>query len=319
MKGVNRTGLLLDKLFERHDTGMGHPETAGRVKAVAEKLEAEGFVEKCQRLNFRQATDEEILLCHTPDYLKLVKKEIDGQSSGQLSTGDTAFGAQSLDVAEKAVGGVLTAVDAVVNGEVSNAFAVVRPPGHHANADTGMGFCIFNQVAIAARYVQKKYDLERVLIVDWDVHHGNGTQDIFYQDGSVVYFSTHQHPWYPGTGMKNETGQGKGVGATINHPLPAGVGMREVEEAFKKSLLPKMKKFKPEMILLSAGFDSRIGDPLGQFRLSDEDFVELTNLLLELAAEYCEGRLVSVLEGGYSLSGLASAAAAHLGALINSK
>ena len=250
MKGVNRTGLLLDKLFERHDTGMGHPETAGRVKAVAEKLEAEGLVEKCQRLNFRQATDEEILLCHTPDYLKLVKKEIDGQSSGQLSTGDTAFGAQSLDVAEKAVGGVLTAVDAVVNGEVSNAFAVVRPPGHHANADTG---------------------------------------------------------------------QGKGVGATINHPLPAGVGMREVEEAFKKSLLPKMKKFKPEMILLSAGFDSRIGDPLGQFRLSDEDFVELTNLLLELAAEYCEGRLVSVLEGGYSLSGLASAAAAHLGALINSK
>lgn len=319
MKGSNKTGLLLDELFERHDTGMGHPETAGRVKAVAEKLEAEGLVEKCQRLNFRQATDEEILLCHTPDYLKLVKKEIDGQSSGQLSTGDTVYGAQSLDVAEKAVGGVLTAVDAVMSGEVANAFAVVRPPGHHANADTGMGFCIFNQVAIAARYVQKKYNLERVLIIDWDVHHGNGTQDIFYQDGSVVYFSTHQHPWYPGTGMKNETGEGKGVGATINHPLPAGVGMREVEAVFKKSLLPKMKKFKPEMVLLSAGFDSRIGDPLGQFRLGDEDFVELTNLLLELAAEYSEGRLVSVLEGGYSLSGLASAAAAHLGALINSK
>ncbi|NOY00745.1 MAG: histone deacetylase, partial [Verrucomicrobia bacterium] len=278
----------------------------------------EGWVEKCRQLKFRQATDEEILLCHTPDYLKLVKKEIDGQSSGQLSTGDTVYGTQSLDVVEKAVGGVLNAVDAVMGGEVGNAFAVVRPPGHHASEDTGMGFCIFNQIAIAARYVQKKYDLERVLIVDWDVHHGNGTQDIFYQDGSVVYFSTHQHPWYPGTGMKEETGEGKGVGATINHPLPAGVGMKEVEGAFKKSLLPAMAEFKPEMVLLSAGFDSRIGDPLGQFRLSDDDFVGLTNLLLELAGKHCDGRLVSVLEGGYSLEGLASAAAAHLGALVKS-
>ncbi len=318
MKAKENTGLLLDELFERHDTGIGHPETAGRVKAVAEKLKADGWVEKCRQLKFRQASDEEILLGHTPDYLKLVKKEIDGQSSGQLSTGDTVYGTQSLDVAEKAVGGMLNAVDAVMDGEVGNAFAVVRPPGHHASADTGMGFCIFNQIAIAARYVQKKYDLERVLIVDWDVHHGNGTQDIFYQDGSVVYFSTHQHPWYPGTGMKEETGEGKGVGTTINHPLPAGVGMKEIEGAFKKSLLPAMAEFKPEMVLLSAGFDSRIGDPLGQFRLSDDDFVGLTNLLLELAGEHCDGRLVSVLEGGYSLEGLASAAAAHLGALVKS-
>lgn len=318
MKGSGQTGLLLDQLFERHDTGIGHPETAGRVKAVAEKLKTEGLVEKCQRLKFRQATDGEILLCHTPDYLKLVKKEIDGQSGGQLSTGDTVFGKESLDVAGKAVGGVLNAVDAVMSGEVGNAFAVVRPPGHHASADRGMGFCIFNQIAIAARYAQKKHDLERVLIVDWDVHHGNGTQDIFYKDGSVVYFSTHQHPWYPGTGMAKESGEGKGVGATINHPLPAGTGMLEVEEVFKKCLLPKMAEFRPQMVLLSAGFDSRVGDPLGQFLLSDDDFIQLTKLLLELAEEHCEGRLVSVLEGGYSLEGLASAAAAHLSALIKS-
>jgi acetoin utilization deacetylase AcuC-like enzyme len=316
MKDEVQTGLLLDEIYEKHDTGIGHPETAGRVKAVNEKLKADGLVKKCKRLDYRRATDEEILLCHTSDYLKVVKREIDGKSKGQLSTGDTVFGAESLDVAEKAVGGVLNAVDAVMKGEVRNAFAVVRPPGHHANADTGMGFCIFNQVAIAARYVQKRYDLERVLIVDWDVHHGNGTQDIFYQDGSVAYFSTHQHPWYPGTGMAQETGEGKGGGTTINHPLPAGTGMVEIEAAFRESLLPKMAKFKPQMVLLSAGFDSRMGDPLGQFQLSDEDFIELTGIMLELAGEHCDGRLVSVLEGGYHLTGLASAAAAHLGALI---
>lgn len=316
MKGKTQTGLLLDEVFERHDTGSGHPETAGRVKAVAEKLKTEGLVAKCGKLEFRRATDDEILLCHTPDYLKLVRREIDGQSSGQLSTGDTVFGRQSLEVATLAVGGVLNAVDTVVKGGAGNAFAVVRPPGHHANADTGMGFCIFNNVAVAARHAQKKHGLERVLIVDWDVHHGNGTQDIFYQDGTVVYFSTHQHPWYPGTGMAGETGEGKGRGATINHPLPAGTGMAKIEAAFRESLLPAMAKFKPELVLLSAGFDSRSGDPLGQFRLADTDFVKLTNLLLTLAGEHCEGRLVSVLEGGYSLEGLASAAAAHLGALI---
>jgi acetoin utilization deacetylase AcuC-like enzyme len=316
MNDKTATGLLLDEIFERHDTGIGHPETAGRVKAVAQRLKTDGLVAKCSKLEFRRATDEEILLCHTPNYLELVKREIDGQSSGQLSTGDMVFGRQSLEVATLAVGGVLNAVDRVVEGSVGNAFAVVRPPGHHANADTGMGFCIFNNIAIAARHAQKKHGLERVLIVDWDVHHGNGTQDIFYQDGTVVFFSTHQHPWYPGTGMAGERGEGKGAGATINHPLPAGTGMVEIEAAFRKSLLPAMAEFKPELVLLSAGFDSRIGDPLGQFRLGDGDFVKLTEILLELADEHCAGRLLSVLEGGYSLNGLASAAAAHLGALM---
>ncbi len=315
MKDKISTGLLLDEIFERHDTGIGHPETAGRVKAVAKRLEADGLAAKCSKLEFRLASDEEILLCHTPAYLELVKREVDGRSSGQLSTGDTVYGPQSLEVATQAVGGVLNAVDSVVEGRVDNAFAVVRPPGHHANADTGMGFCIFNNIAIAARHAQRKHGLGRVLIVDWDVHHGNGTQDIFYRDETVSFFSIHQHPWYPGTGMAAETGEGKGRGTTINHPLPAGTGMAEVEAVFRESLLPAMAGFKPELVLLSAGFDSRIDDPLGQFRLDDGDFAELTGILLELADEHCEGRLLSVLEGGYNLDGLASAAAAHLGAL----
>ena len=206
-------------------------------------------------------------------------------------------------------------MDAVVDRKAANAFCAVRPPGHHATPDRGMGFCLFNNVAIAARYAQKKYGIARVAIVDWDVHHGNGTQDIFYSDGSVFYFSTHQSPWYPGTGAANETGEGKGKGATLNCPFPAGSGTKEILGAFQGKLIPAMRDFKPELVLLSAGFDSRLGDPLGQFTLSDADFADLTTLMLDVAHQYAGGRLVSVLEGGYSLTGLASASAAHVEAL----
>ncbi|HYM12699.1 MAG TPA: histone deacetylase, partial [Bryobacterales bacterium] len=223
---------------------------------------------------------------------------------------------RSLDGALYAVGGVLNAVDAVMAGQARNAFCVVRPPGHHARPDQGMGFCVFNNVAIAARHAQHQHGVERVLIADWDVHHGNGTQDIFYSDGSVLFFSTHQHPWYPGTGRAEETGMGKGKGATINCPFPAGSGRREILGAFREKLVPAAEAFKPGLVLLSAGFDSRLGDPLGLFTLNDEDFAELTKLMLELAAKHAGGRLVSVLEGGYNLSGLASAATAHVKALL---
>ncbi len=232
-----------------------------------------------------------------------------------LSTGDTQVGPESLEVALKAAGGVLNAIDAVIAGEARNAFCAVRPPGHHATAGRGMGFCIFNNVAVAARYAQKKHGLERVAIVDWDVHHGNGTQDIFYTDGAVFYFSTHQSPWYPGTGPANETGEGKGKGLTLNCPFPAGSGEAEIVGAFRHSFLPKMRDFKPELILLSSGFDSRLGDPLGEFTLSDGDFAVLTNIMLEVADQYSGGRVVSVLEGGYSLTGLAAAVKAHVEAL----
>ncbi|MEQ1843460.1 MAG: histone deacetylase, partial [Verrucomicrobiales bacterium] len=251
---------------------------------------------------------------HDPAYVELVAREI-AKGSRRLSTGDTDVGPQSYEVALVATGGVLNAVDEVMEGRLRNAFCAVRPPGHHATADRGMGFCIFNHVAVAARHAQRVHGAERVVIVDWDVHHGNGTQDIFYREGSVFYFSTHQHPWYPGTGLKTETGAGKGKGTTLNCPLPEGTMIEVVRDGFRNRFLPMMKRFRPDLVIISAGFDSRHGDPLGGFRLRDEDFAELTTLLLDLASRSCDNRIVSVLEGGYNFSGLGSAAHAHVAAL----
>jgi len=209
----------------------------------------------------------------------------------------------------------MAAVDAVVAGQVKNAFCVVRPPGHHATPSRGMGFCVFNNLAVAARYAQAKHKLGKVLIADWDVHHGNGTQEIFYEDPSVLFSSTHQWPWYPGTGRAEETGAGKGKGTTMNFPFPAGSGRKEVLGAFADKLVPAADKFKPELVLVSAGFDSRKGDPLGRFTLTDRDFADLTKVCTAIARRHAKGRLVSVIEGGYDLSGLASASAAHVTAL----
>ena len=311
-----KSGLLLDAVYAGHDTGFHHPEAPGRILAIERELNSDGLAEKCLPISPREVTDDEVLLCHTAGYLKTVVTEIDGARSGMLSTGDTHFGAESLKVARKAAGGVLSAVDSVVGGEMKNAFCAVRPPGHHATPDRGMGFCIFNNVAIAARYAQKKHGLERVAIIDWDVHHGNGTQEIFYEDGSVFYFSTHQHPWYPGTGLRHETGEGAGKGTTLNAPLPAGTDMAAIGKAFREEFSKKVREFRPDLVIISAGFDSRVEDPLGEFRLTDADFVELTKILVEIAGEFAGERLVSVLEGGYNQAGLARAVAAHVGTLM---
>ena len=308
--------LVLDRYYERHVPGGDHPECPERYEVVTAALAAAGLVDRMPRVPTRPATEEELLLCHTRSYLKQVDQDVT-RGAQDLSTGDTAICPKSRDVARAAVGSVLNAVDTVMNGDgVRRAFCAVRPPGHHATPDRGMGFCIYNNVALAARYAQRKYRCDRVLIVDWDVHHGNGTQDIFYGDGTVLFFSTHQHPWYPGTGLAIETGEGKGEGKTINCPLPAGAGREEIVGAFREKLLPAAKAFKPDLVLVSAGFDSREGDPLGRFHLSDADFAELTRMMLEVAAEHAGGRMVSVLEGGYALDGLAAGVRAHVGELV---
>jgi acetoin utilization deacetylase AcuC-like enzyme len=308
------TALFADPILKRHTPAPGHPERPERFDAVLAGLEQAGLAEQMLRIPGRAATGGEVAACHTREYISVVTHDV-ARGHRALSTSDTALSPDSLQVALHAAGGVLNAVDAVLEGRVRNAFCAVRPPGHHASADRGMGFCIFNNVAIAARYAQRRHGLERVLIADWDVHHGNGTQDLFYADGSVFFFSTHQYPWYPGTGRAEETGAGAGRGTTRNCPFPAGSGRAEILGAFRDKLLQAARDFAPDLVLISAGFDSRSGDPLGRFTLSDRDFADLTMLMMEIAAKHAGGRLVSVLEGGYNLSGLASAASAHATAL----
>ncbi|MBA3972786.1 MAG: histone deacetylase [Candidatus Solibacter sp.] len=308
------TGLVFDHGFRRHDPGPGHPESPDRYLALSEAFRKSRILESAVRIPPRMASEDDIHLAHTRPYWKTVLHDV-ARKAQRLSTGDTHLGAHSLDTALLAAGGALSAVDAVMQGRVRNAFAAVRPPGHHANASRGMGFCVFNTAAIAARYARKVFGADRVLIVDFDVHHGNGTQEIFYSDPSVLFFSTHQWPWYPGTGAADETGEGAGAGYTINCPFPAGSGHAEVLGAFRKKLLPAALDFKPALVLVSAGFDSRRGDPLGRFTLRDSDFADMTSILMEIASASASGRLVSILEGGYNLNGLAKAALAHFEAL----
>jgi len=308
------TALLIDPIYREHLMGRHHPERPERFDAVVEGLQEAGLLDRLSRVDRRAATEDELLLCHTRNYLETAKHDVESGLQ-QLSTGDTDIAPGSWDLATLAVGGVLNAVDAVVGGHVRNAFCAVRPPGHHATAGRGMGFCLLNNVAIAARYAQRKHAIERILIVDWDVHHGNGTQEIFYSDPTVMFFSTHQWPLYPGTGRADETGEGAGAGATINCPFPAGSGRKEILGAIQKVLAPAADRFRPGLVLISAGFDSRAGDLLGRFTLSDRDFADLTRALMEIADRHAGGRIVSVLEGGYTLSGLASASAAHVEAL----
>ena len=306
------TVLMADPIFREHLAGRAHPERPERYDAVIEGLARAGLLQRMRRAEARTATDDELLLCHTAEYLKTARRDVE---SGRpyLSTGDTDITPNSWEVAARAAGGVLNAVDAVLTGAARNAFCAVRPPGHHASASRGMGFCLFNNVAIAARHAQSRHGVGRVLIVDWDVHHGNGTQDIFYRDPSVFFFSTHQWPLYPGTGRADETGDGPGEGTTMNFPFPAGSGRSEILGAVENHLLPAAARFRPDLVLISAGFDSRAGDPLGSFTLSDEDFADLTRAVMGING----GRAVSVLEGGYDLDGLASSSSAHVAALLD--
>lgn len=316
------TAIVADEIFSKHYTGYGHPECPERYNVIRD-----AFMMECSEIPIikpRVALSEELLLCHSSSYLDLLQKEIHdlandncAKASIALSTGDAQICSDSFDVAVSAVGGVLKAIDAVMNKDFRNAFCLVRPPGHHATRELGMGFCLLNNVAIGARYIQTKYGLPKVLIVDWDVHHGNGTQDIFYADPSIFYFSTHQSPFYPGTGLVNERGLSKGFGSTLNCPILAGQNSRkQVLEAFRDQLTPAMERFQPDFILISAGFDAHIDDPLGGFNLIEEDFIALTMFVKKIARKFSNERIVSVLEGGYNLQALASSTLAHVKALM---
>jgi acetoin utilization deacetylase AcuC-like enzyme len=296
-----RTALISDRRFLKHFAGRSHPERPERAAvmiAMAEELHRDAML----ALSPREASPAEIELCHDPAYVAEVRHS--ATVPRYDFDPDTHASPDSYRTALLATGGVLTAVEAVMDGAADNAFAIVRPPGHHALAGRAMGFCLFNNVAIAARYLIRRRGLKRVLVVDWDVHHGNGIQDIFYDSPEVLYFSTHQFPFYPGTGALDEVGFGAGAGYTINAPMPATFGDNEYLRVFDEVLAPVARQYRPEFILVSSGFDAHFRDPLGGMRVTEEGFAALARRVKRMAAEYCGGRMVAALEGGYDLQGL---------------
>jgi acetoin utilization deacetylase AcuC-like enzyme len=308
------TLLVYDDIFLKHDTGYGHPENFRRVENTVSHLKASGLWETLKIIKPQAASIEEIELVHPRDYIKTVKRIAD-EGGGWLD-GDTIVSKASYDAAVYAAGAPLTAIDLIMKGDDRNAFCLVRPPGHHAIAIRGMGFCLFNNVAIAAKYIQLKHRLKKIFIVDWDVHHGNGTQDIFYNDTAVLFFSIHRYPFYPGSGRKEEVGEGHGVGFTINVPLSADIKSEEYVSLFRKVLEEKVKQFGPEFIIISAGFDAYKRDPIGGLNLEIEDFKTLTEIVVKSAEDYCHGGVVSCLEGGYNLSDLPLCIESHIKALL---
>ncbi len=310
-----KTAIVHHPVFREHDTGDYHPERPERYTVVMEALRRDddlwsGLLE----LEAVEATRGDVQACHTPQHYKRVERAVSEGMS--FLDADTVVSMRSLDAALRAAGGACRAVDAVMSSEARNAFLPARPPGHHATSETAMGFCLFNNVAIAARYAQNRYaEIERVAIIDWDVHHGNGTQGIFYDDPTVFFFSMHQYPWYPGTGARGEVGTGRGRGYTLNAPVRAATSRHEQRRMFDTALEEIGSKFKPDLVIISAGFDAHEADPLGQLKLEDEDFVLMTRSVKQWAREVCQGRIISSMEGGYNLDTLGETVRAHVGAL----
>ena len=310
-----KVGLVYDPIYLKHDTGQ-HIENARRLEAVLSHLEQTGLKQQLTLIKPRPATVKELSLVHYEQYISHIR-EVAQKGGGWLDT-DTVMSPDSYEAAIYAVGGVIRATEAVMNGEVSSAFALVRPPGHHATPQRAMGFCLFNNVAIAAKYALARYELERILIIDFDVHHGNGTQETFYDNPQVLYVSTHQYPFYPGTGNIDETGSGSAKGTTINIPLPAGCGDGEYEQVFAQIIAPASKRFKPRLILVSAGYDLHWADGLALMQVTVSGFAQVVKVIKELADELCNGRLVFSLEGGYNLTALAASVKATLDVLLGS-
>ncbi|WP_300304703.1 histone deacetylase family protein [Ferrovibrio sp.] len=305
------TGLFSHSACFAHDTGEGHPECPERLRAVLARLEAEEFL-YLDRREAPRATAEQITRVHPGDFVDRVLRSIPTNGLRYVD-GDTVVSPGSGEAALRAAGAVCAAVDAVMQGDLRNAFCAIRPPGHHAEPDQAMGFCLFNNVAIGAQHARAQWGLRRVAVIDFDVHHGNGTQAAFAAEPDLFYASTHQYPLYPGTGAAHEKGVAENI---VNLPLRAFAGSAEFRSAVEKVLLPKLEGFAPELILISAGFDGHISDPLAQMQLLDQDYYWVTEQLLKVAEKTARGRVVSALEGGYDLNALASAVAAHVRALM---
>jgi acetoin utilization deacetylase AcuC-like enzyme len=305
------TLLYSDPLFLKHDTGH-HPERAERLRSILSRLKKSGLIERCTAGDYKPLAEEALTKIHSPIQV-LRAKQVAEHGGGYLDA-DTVVSPDSFQVALAAAGACVSAVDAVLKGTDRKALCLVRPPGHHATPAQSMGFCLFNNIALAARHALDSHGLSRVLIVDFDVHHGNGTQDIFYESADVIFFSIHRygHGFYPGTGAADETGQGRGLGHTINAPIRHGTPSKEYHSRFSSALEKAADAIKPELVLLSAGFDAHAKDPVGSLGLDAEDFVTLTRQVLDVAHTHANGRLVSCLEGGYNLEALAECVQAHL-------
>jgi len=299
---MRRTGVIKDNRFMEHDMGAYHPENPRRLEVIYNMLEDSDIKGKFHKIGCRSATKEEVCYIHSPSYVDMIANTKD--KSHVMLDPDTSTCARSYEVAMLAAGALCEAIKAVIDGDIDNAFALIRPPGHHAERNRAMGFCLFNNVAIGARYAQKTHGIKRVLIVDWDLHHGNGTQHAFEDDPTILYFSTHQYPYYPGTGSFEEVGIGEGEGFTVNVPLSYGYGDSEYSAIYNMVLKPIAMEFKPDLVLVSAGFDIYRDDPLGGMSVTPEGFAAITRVIMDIAEECCNGKLVITLEGGYNLNGL---------------
>ena len=309
-----KTAYIHDDIFLNHDTGTGHPERSARLSTAQQKMQEQSWYDQLIQLSVREVEDQWIDQVHKPGYANRIAGACNAGEKW-IDTPDVAVSAESSRVAKLATGSLMSIADKVMAKQVDNGFALVRPPGHHAEYDAAMGFCLYNSVAITARYLQQEYGLERVLILDWDVHHGNGTQHTFEQDPSVMFISLHQFPHYPGSGDKSETGIGAGEGKTINCPMSPGLGDDAYKEAFDNIVIPQALKFDPDFVLVSAGFDGHQADPLGSINLQTDSYRWMTKSVMELADRCADGRLVSVLEGGYDLNALAESVVEHVGVL----
>ena len=308
------TVIIYDDIYLKHDTGPDHPENSARIINTIEHLRSANCWQKLDIKKPRVATEAEVSAIHSTSQIEQIA-EIARSGGGYLDP-DTYVSSDSYEAALNAAGAPLTAIDLIMDKKVYNAFCLVRPPGHHATPEKGMGFCLFNNVAIAAKYIQSRYSLDRIVIIDWDVHHGNGTQDAFYDDPSVMYFSMHRYPFYPGTGAEEETGKDSGSGFTINIPLSYNTEPQEYLKFFEDILEKRIKPFNPQFILISSGFDAYRLDPISGLSLEASDYNKLTKLTQNIAKDCCDGRIVSCLEGGYHLLDLPKCIEEHLNGLM---